>query len=74
MNCHDPAGIPGDVTYTLLPTLADASRNRQGWARHSARWRRGDAMTDQKKVWFITGAARGMGLEFARRYSQLAIL
>jgi len=23
-------------------------------------------MTDQKKVWFITGAARGMGLEFAR--------
>jgi len=23
-------------------------------------------MSDQKKVWFITGAARGMGLEFAR--------
>src|SRR6185503_2440065 len=23
-------------------------------------------MTDQKKVWFITGAARGMGLEFAK--------
>jgi len=23
-------------------------------------------MTDRKKVWFITGAARGMGLEFAR--------
>jgi NAD(P)-dependent dehydrogenase (short-subunit alcohol dehydrogenase family) len=23
-------------------------------------------MTDQNKVWFITGAARGMGLEFAR--------
>ena len=23
-------------------------------------------MTDQKKVWFITGAARGMGVEFAR--------
>ena len=23
-------------------------------------------MTDQKKVWFITGAARGIGLEFAR--------
>ena len=23
-------------------------------------------MTDQQKVWFITGAARGMGLEFAR--------
>jgi len=25
-----------------------------------------DPMTDQKKVWFITGAARGMGLEFTR--------
>src|SRR6185503_6655203 len=23
-------------------------------------------MTDQKKVWLITGAARGMGLEFSR--------
>ncbi len=56
MTRHDQAGTAREATGTFCPCER---------LHHQERHVHGDAMTE-KKVWFITGAARGMGVDFAK--------
>src|SRR5687767_10116666 len=58
-----------DRAEASSPRDGEANRNVQGRACHGrqpgATNGEGDIMTD-RKIWFITGAGRGMGVDFAR--------